>query len=489
MLGLVTLVATAGAQGATYHVAPGGDDAGPGSAEKPWGTPHHAVEKAVPGDRILLRGGRYALDRPLIITAQGRADAWIELRAAPGETPVLDAASYKPADRGESGNRGAITLQNAAYVRLIGLTLQNSHMAGIALHNPSHHIDIRDCRVDRTFAPGIGTWGGCADVRIVGNEITGATNPEMALKPEWVRNEPPHEALSIMRTDRFEIAWNHIHHCGKEGIDIKETSRHGVVHHNYVHHMPRQALYCDAWFGLLEDIEFYSNVAHDSVWGLALSAEGKQAEMRNVRIHHNVFYNNGGSGIYFGTWGNNGPRSGIVIAHNTLWRNGIDPRHYAGSVGSIDLRGRNVRDTVIANNICAAGGAFEIATYLPPQDRERELEKLNIRIEGNLIQAMKTNTSAPDQWGKPWPLRGEKTVLGNPNLRNPADGDFTLRDDSPAIDAGVPDEFNLESDGSAPDIGALPKGVTRLPPPPPPLEGFEPYQPGNLDQFPAMMRP
>jgi hypothetical protein len=478
------------AAGATYHVSPDGDDTAAGTADQPWATPHHAVEQARAGDRILLHDGLYPLNQPLVITQQGEPDAWIELAAAPGATPVLDASGYKPRNRGESGNSGAITLRGAAYVRLVGLTVRNSHMAGIAMHGPSHHVDIQDCTVDRTFAPGIGVWKGCSMIRIVGNEITAATIPEMALRPEWVGREPPHEALSVMGADGFEVAWNHVHHCGKEGIDIKEVARHGIVHHNYVHHVPRQALYADAWFGLLEDVEFVSNVAHDSVWGLALSVEGRDSEMRNVRVHHNVLYNNSGSGIYFGTWGTDGPRRDIVIAHNTLWRNGLDPRHYAGSVGSIDVRGKDVRDTLIINNLCAGGGAFEIATFMPTHARPRGLEELNIQIVGNLIETFRTQTHAPEQWGQPFPVRGDATVLGDPRLADPAAGDFGLRSDSPAIDAGQPTELSLEEDGSRPDIGALPRGVSKLPPPPPTtLEGFPAYRPTRTAAFPAMIRP
>ena len=35
----------------------------------------------------------------------------------------------------------------------------------------------------------------------------------------------------------------------KEGIDVKETSARGRVHHNLVHHLRRQGIYVDAWFG------------------------------------------------------------------------------------------------------------------------------------------------------------------------------------------------------------------------------------------------
>lgn len=71
---------------ADYFVAPGGDDAAPGTREQPWRTPHHAIETAEAGDTILLRGGEYDLAEPLVITPQ---KSGLTLAAAPGETVTL----------------------------------------------------------------------------------------------------------------------------------------------------------------------------------------------------------------------------------------------------------------------------------------------------------------------------------------------------------------------------------------------------------------
>ena len=79
------------------------------------------------------------------------------------------------------------------------------------------------------------------------------------------RGEPPHEALSIGGAVNFEVAYNHVYDSDKEGIDIKETSKRGKVHHNFVHNVDRQGFYVDAWFGEISDIEIFSNVIHDCV--------------------------------------------------------------------------------------------------------------------------------------------------------------------------------------------------------------------------------
>ena len=90
------------AHAAELWVAPGGDDANPGTRELPLATPAKALRKGrelrrlnvIPirdGVRIVLRGGRYALTEPLFIRPEdsGTATAPTVFAAAVGEKPVL----------------------------------------------------------------------------------------------------------------------------------------------------------------------------------------------------------------------------------------------------------------------------------------------------------------------------------------------------------------------------------------------------------------
>ncbi len=44
---------------ATYYVATGGNDANPGTLERPWRSPQHAAERVRAGDTVFVRGGTY----------------------------------------------------------------------------------------------------------------------------------------------------------------------------------------------------------------------------------------------------------------------------------------------------------------------------------------------------------------------------------------------------------------------------------------------
>ncbi len=95
MLALVTTATGA----ADFYVAPNGSDAGAGTKNKPFATPVRAmaaVRALVSGGlktdvRVVLRGGTYALETPLVFTSadSGTADHAITYTAESGETVVI----------------------------------------------------------------------------------------------------------------------------------------------------------------------------------------------------------------------------------------------------------------------------------------------------------------------------------------------------------------------------------------------------------------
>ena len=79
---------------ATYYVAPGGDDGGPGTLEKPFATLQKAADTAQAGDEVVVREGTYAITREVRPRNSGTSERWIVYRAMPGEKAVLDADGF-----------------------------------------------------------------------------------------------------------------------------------------------------------------------------------------------------------------------------------------------------------------------------------------------------------------------------------------------------------------------------------------------------------
>jgi hypothetical protein len=429
---IVFLLTSATGFATEYFVDLKGNDHNPGTRILPFGTINKASEVAMPGDTITVRGGEYILDKQFKPARSGTSVLWILYRAAPDETPVFDGTLItKVFQKGDSVKfarltQGIFQIEKVNYIRFENIEVRNSEAAGIIVRGPEcKKIELIGCKSNRSHNSGIGLWY-CDSVRVLNCEITGANNNgEEFFKPgQQRRGEAPHEALSICGAMFFEVANNHIHHCFKEGIDCKEVSRHGVIHHNLVHDLPRQAYYIDAWFGLLEDVEFHSNTGYNCVWGFALSVEGKNSELRNVRVHHNLIYNMTGSGLLFGMWGYNLLRSDIHIYNNTFYHCG-SPMHWSGGVGSIDILSKNFRDVFIYRNICDKGWDYEMGFTFTSGEVEQALKERNFVAAENLFESYKSRPSRSGQYNAVvYEYLPPDNQTGAPLYRNELEFDF-----------------------------------------------------------------
>ncbi|SEA42540.1 Right handed beta helix region [Porphyromonadaceae bacterium KH3R12] len=388
--------------GKEYFVAHYGSDKAPGTMSDPFGTIQKACSVAQAGDTVTIRGGEYYIDKQIIPERSGKPDAWILYRGMPGEKAIIDGqhvivANEKPFS---SQSAGLFQITAKEYIHVKDLHFRNSYSVGILVGYSSNlpeaapeekrntrYIKVEGCSVERSYNSGISVW--YADsVIVTGCEVTKANDIDFRLPETRKGHEAPHEAISICGARYFEISHNHVHHCYKEGIDCKEVSSHGVIHNNLVHNVPRQAYYADAWFGLLEDIEFRDNIAHSAGWGFAISVEGKGSEARNIRIHHNLAYNIQGAGILFGLWGENLLRSDIHIYNNTFYACGSDG-WFSGNVGSIDILSMNCKDVYIYNNLCDKGFDYEIGFGFGKDELPEALKKQNIVVKDNLVSGIK----------------------------------------------------------------------------------------------------
>ena len=433
--------------GTTYFVALSGNDTGPGTIDRPWATINHAAKKAEAGDTIVLRGGRYNLSAQVRPYNSGKPNAWITFVAYPGEKPVLDGQALPHSSLVKEGlDNGAFQIEGVSYIRVANLTITNSHDAGFTVRDSSD-IDLINNSTNGTYSSGIAVWDTRHDgkrtkrIRIIGNTITKATTWNLAT-PDMLRpDEPPHEALSIGGAIEFEVAYNHIYDSDKEGIDIKETSKRGKIHHNYVHHVARQGVYVDAGFGSISDIDIFSNVIHNCGAGLIISVEGGQS-VEKVSVHNNLIFNNKGSGLYFSRYGVDGVRRDIKISDNIFYHNGYgEPRPgqtYYWMPGGLYLYSTNVYDISIQNNIFSLNRGFQIG-YSDLHVRghvswQSVTLKQKIRINGNLIYG-RNRIEAPIRSGgadslyrvKIYATNGSKVTRANPLFKDPAKENFRAR--------------------------------------------------------------
>jgi hypothetical protein len=248
----------------------------------------------------------------------------------------------------------------------------------------------------------------------------------------------------------FEVAYNHIFQSLKEGIDVKEVSQNGIVHHNLVEGCGRQGIYVDAWFGTLSDVEVFENVVrNNSGAGVAISVEGGKAAER-VHIHHNLIYDNSGTGILFGRWGGDGLRSHIEIDHNTIHHNGhgaASGGDYYWITGGLFLYSANLSDVEIRDNVFSDNRGFQVGfsdQWLKLHaDGEQALKSRRIVVRNNLLFSEQKVTYPirvgwpPNDFADAYAITGQDAIEANPQFVAPGRGEFGLKVDSPARSAAT----------------------------------------------------
>ena len=129
---------------ATYYVSPTGSDSGAGSLSAPYKSIQVAVDKAVAGDSIFLRGGTYSPTKNIQIKKSGTSSSRITLAAYQSEIPIIDgeALTGTPAPLGgsiSSADRGILHIENAAYWTIKGIQLINGPY-GVYAANANNNI-------------------------------------------------------------------------------------------------------------------------------------------------------------------------------------------------------------------------------------------------------------------------------------------------------------------------------------------------------------
>ncbi len=416
-----------------------------------------------PGDEIIIKGGTYK--ESLNISVQGTASAPITIRAASGETPVIE------------GN--SILISNSAYVKLQGLSVTKSSYAGIIINKSSNHITVLGCSV---YENALGIW------------IGDGAGMENLIQENNVYNNSTHG----IAVDRVNCA------SGKE-TKISKNKVYGNGHHGI-------EIY--ASYYIIEENEVFENGhATSGTSGIHLYSASPQEDTGDYNIiRYNLCYRNkessgpDGNGIQLDQWCNynkvyynvcfENDGAGISvydsanseIYNNTLVGNMVDPGKSHPFKGELylasDVPGNvnNVKNVKVANNILYAtrAGIPPIAVYSPVNTNPLSIgNNILYHSLGDLLYYWAGETGKDINKWNTYAGGGGDDIYGNPLFKslsgsspsNPQD--LALTAGSPAINKGInlgqTRDFLGNSIENAPDIGALEylssSDPTPLPPP------------------------
>jgi hypothetical protein len=383
-------------QARVYYVSVEGNDANPGTADKPFRTVQKGADACGPGETVRIRGGVYA-ERVLLSRSGSYFGRDITITADSSEpvvlTPRAEDIAYAIFDTGG---------QDHLIIR--GIRVKNSPRCGIAVTG-SWRVRLENCGSSQTGASGI-IVDKSHGVVVDGCEVDHAcqTGGE--------------ESLTVKRSADVTVQNCHVHDTGHEGIDVKEGAKHVRVLNNHVHHTQAQGLYADAWDSDTFDIRFESNRVHDCMAGACASTESG-GFLRDVWFVSNLIYDCRGPGMILTKWGD--PKQthrmeNIYFLNNTVVNNGHGSDHPTWGGGML-MENDQASNVVVANNILSNNpdGQLRITMGLPPK---------SYTARNNLLD-------------------GVTQALGTGNVAAPAgfvdaaQKDFRLLPTSKAIDAGV----------------------------------------------------
>jgi hypothetical protein len=381
-------------QGRILHVATNGSDpSGDGSAARPYASLKRAADRAQAGDTILVHGGTYALSSEQFITARGREDAWITIRAAPSETAgsdgsgapfekvILDASAAQLPDL----YRGIITF-GGAYVIFEGFEVRNSPGSGIKFYQ-AQHIRVQNNLVHHVQGLAIGGSGDF--ITLNANEVYAAVlsnaNGAKDQGGGWLPAVASgHWDNPLRRSRNWLVTNNYVHESWGECLDALYLED-SVLQGNRVHDCYSTNIYLDNAsriqvrdnLSYVTGERFNTRVQPHRAHGITVAAESKDVcpscAMEAIQIQGNRISGTHNGILYFDTA--QGGYRDLEIADNIVWNQRreavwIAPTAFASGsnrlTNNVLYRGLETASLGIGNgNVWTVSGNRETTERLP----------------------------------------------------------------------------------------------------------------------------
>lgn len=363
-----------------YYVASTGNDSNSGTLNEPLKSINTAISKVVPGDTVVVRGGKYY--ELIVINKSGMKNKQITIKAYTGETPVIDGSSAIVA-----GWMALVTMKDVRYIRLEGFDICNLSGSafnidpeGINISGNSNDITIKDCNIYniKSFAT-LDRWRSAHAILVLGNGesaisnlvITGCTVHDMQTGTS--------ESVTLAgNIDGFTLSHNKIYDIENIGIIIAggdnlnpsgnldtNFARNGVVSDNELYnnsHTRSPEVWGPERYGAIAiyvcggaNTILERNKVYNCDRGIGLVSESNKLATKSCIVRNNFVYNCWRTGIYMGDYLNytTGGTDGCYVVNNTLLFNNAVLGSFGEIEGEIRLT-ENCTNNMVTNNIIYA---------------------------------------------------------------------------------------------------------------------------------------
>lgn len=450
-------------------MSPSGSDTNPGTLTKPWRTLQKAANSLVAGETVKILPGTYS--EKFAPRNSGEAGAYITYTADPG-TVVLDGTGVSLST--DAKGDGLVQIQgkryikvenltirdssvncvnisedssgtNSAYIEIKALNIQYCNKVGIRVRK-SDHLLIKDNLINHiNYSSGIGVWWS-SNITVDHNTIT---NAHYYHECQGAYDE----ALTISGSSYFEVKNNTLDNteayppgfCSnseKLGIDVKESSQYGQVHHNTVSHMTAAGIYVDGWHAgangtpSLNHVDIYQNRVSEG-GGIIVGCEQADGVVEYINIYNNLLVNTSFAAIQVrGAWGD-GLRKNITIYNNTIY--GALPSGGNGGAGiyvtTSNLGSNNGNaPVIIRNNISMFYFLSNGGGWVGQIRAGNSSMAAKISADHNLVYGPQ---NCPTEYPSCVEVGSRTSAAPGSVFVNPSAFDLHLKNGSPAINTGV----------------------------------------------------
>jgi len=454
-----------------YADAVSGDDANDGlSPSTAWRTLDRANQSVVAGDTVLLQGT--FTGQQIAPTVSGTAARPIKVTSYPGTTAVLDVGSAGRAVLLDAGRR---------YIVIERLRIQNVPGYAIEITAGANHNVVRDSYITGSGNPTV--WGHgvritqSSDNLVEGNQIVD-TGDERANSGDsiWIADG---SSRNRVLNNRLTNGGHSLIQIGGDQPDDAELIDN-VVAGNVMSNRWATPLIL-SWRARWTLVE-HNRISDGARSGVTPARAGIQIQASDNIIRYNEVFDNTGAALYIGAYGFRPDGQdrviwqdsiGNAIYFNVFYGNGVLSDRANAAIAEpagadraglailmFEQDGRTVRDNLIAYNIFYrnSGFAFDGAIYSIVIDHFRALAWPEGTLNGNRILnniILREPSSAgevsvlrirrPDEGGNvSYTLAQFDAVHSevadnlevDPRFTDEANRVFTLREDSPALQAG-----------------------------------------------------
>ncbi|CAE6430805.1 unnamed protein product [Rhizoctonia solani] len=279
------------------YVSPTGSDSAAGTLAAPLKSIQKAIDKAVAGDTIYLRGGTYALTTNLQITKSGTASAKYTLTNYQSEKVIIDGEGlpYTPAPVGGSipdKSRGILHI-TGSYWRFIGFELINGPYGVYSRDASNNHYERLVARDN--YETGIQIQGSASNNLVLNVDSYGNRDPRKnGESADGIGIKEGSGTGNVIRGSRF---WNNV----DDGLDF------------WMFLSPVTIENCYSWGNGFNRWGF-SNFAGDGN-GYKLGGGAKTTPVAHV-VKNSMAFNNAAGGFVDNTQPGN-----MVVSRNTAWNN------------------------------------------------------------------------------------------------------------------------------------------------------------------------